>query len=504
MKHPSKSICGLSCLMVAAILSVLLIYFTDIAPASTTDLRIGSKKFTENVILANIAGLILEQEGLDVQYQHELGGTRILWEAMQRGDLAIYPEYTGTLQFEILMQPDLDSWEKLQSALLEQGIGISPPLGFNNTYGVGMRRQHAKKLGIEKVSDLQRYPDLVYGLGHEFIERADGWSALKQRYTLPEVQLRGMDHDIAYRAIANKSIDVMDVYTTDAEIEAYDLLVLEDDLSHFPRYEAVYVYRSDIEGLVKPHLEQLAGKISEQKMIRMNAAAKLGGVAAMQVAANYLEDVFHLSIQVTEVSLFDEILDRSREHIFLVLVSLAAAIVVAVPLGMWAANWQRSGQFILAIVGMIQTMPSLALLVIMIPIFGIGAFPALVALFFYSLLPIVRGTYLGFSSISNEMRETAEVLGLSAISRFHFVYWPLALSSVLSGIKTAAVINVGTATLGALIGAGGFGQTMLRGIRLDDSQLILAGALPAACLALLVQWLFDLLERFSVSPGLKI
>lgn len=487
--------------------TITLAVFSGIASfsfATPNKIPIGSKKFTESVILANIAGLLLEKDGLEPIYHHELGGTRILWEALQRGDLVVYPEYTGTLQYEILMRPELDSWEGLQSALAELGVGISSPLGFNNTYGIGMHRQLAKKLGITKISDLQRFPELVYGLGHEFMERIDGWSALKQRYELPTTKVRGMDHDIAYRAIASGAIEVMDVYTTDAEINAYDLLVLEDDLAHFPRYEAVYVYRLELETLLKAQLNELAGRITAKRMIGLNAAVKLNGIPAVQAAANFLEDELGVESSFEIQSLFIEVRERSKEHLYLVALSLTAAIIFAVPIGLCAAKWKHIGQIILAFVGIIQTIPSLALLVIMIPLFGIGAFPALLALFLYSLLPIVRGTYLGFSEISGEIKEVAEAIGLPEFSRFRFVYWPLALSSILSGIKTAAVINVGTATLGALIGAGGYGQTILRGIRLDNTTLILAGALPAACLALIVQWIFDLLERFTVSPGLKL
>jgi osmoprotectant transport system permease protein len=159
---------------------------------------------------------------------------------------------------------------------------------------------------------------------------------------------------------------------------------------------------------------------------------------------------------------------------------------------------------ILAIVGIVQTIPSLALLVFLIPFLGIGGLPAMVALFLYSLLPIVRNTYAGLHDIPIQIRESAEALGLRAAARLRLVELPMAARAILAGIKTSAVINVGTATLGALIGAGGYGQPILTGIRLDDLGLILEGAVPAAVLALLVQGLFELAERWLVPRGLRL
>jgi osmoprotectant transport system permease protein len=144
---------------------------------------------------------------------------------------------------------------------------------------------------------------------------------------------------------------------------------------------------------------------------------------------------------------------------------------------------------VLGLTGAIQTIPALALLVFMIPWFGIGAWPAIAALFLYSLLPIVRNTHLGLRAIPGDVRESAIVLGLPAAARLRLVELPLAAPSMLAGVKTAAVINIGTATLGALIGAGGYGEPILTGIRLDDMELILEGAVPAALLALLVHWI---------------
>jgi osmoprotectant transport system permease protein len=164
---------------------------------------------------------------------------------------------------------------------------------------------------------------------------------------------------------------------------------------------------------------------------------------------------------------------------------------------------RRIGQAVLGIAGVLQTIPSLALLVFMIPLLGIGAAPAIVALFLYSLLPIIRNTAAGLAGIPPSIVESAEALGLPAGARLRVVELPMASRSILAGIKTSAVLNVGTATLGALIGAGGYGQPILTGIRLDHVGLILEGAVPAALLALAVQGLFEGLERWVVPEGLR-
>ncbi|HSO71022.1 MAG TPA: ABC transporter permease, partial [Thermodesulfobacteriota bacterium] len=215
-------------------------------------------------------------------------------------------------------------------------------------------------------------------------------------------------------------------------------------------------------------------------------------------------DRLALSSRVSSESVLAQVWQRTKEHLYLVLVSLTAAILLAIPLGILAARRPRLGQVILSCTGIIQTIPSLALLVFMIPVLGIGAPPVIVALFLYSLLPIVRNTYTGLRSLPPEIIDSAQALGLPPGARLRLIELPLASREILAGIKTSAVINVGTATLGALIGAGGYGQPILTGIRLNDLGLILQGAVPAALLALLVQALFDGAEKILVPRGLRL
>ncbi|MGE3934390.1 MAG: glycine betaine ABC transporter substrate-binding protein, partial [Rhodospirillaceae bacterium] len=475
--------------------------------ASADDFTLGSKKFTESVILAEMAAQLARDAGVATTHRRQIGGTRLLWEALKAGQIDAYPEYTGTIAQEIFagrVAPDLAA---LQAALASEGVGMTRPLGFNNTYAIGVNPALAARLGLRTISDLAGHESLRFGFSEEFLDRADGWKALRGRYGLAHANVRGLDHDLAYRGLAAGDIDATDVYTTDAEIAYYGLAVLDDDRGHFPAYQAVFLYRDDLNRRAPAAvaaLRRLERRIDAAAMARMNAAAKLERVAEDRVAANFVADRLGVAATVEDTGIATRVWRRTVEHLRLVAVSLAAAILVAVPLGIVAARRPRMGQALLAAVGVIQTIPSLAILVFMIPLLGIGGPPAIVALFLYSLLPIVRNTYAGLHDVPPSLRESADAMGLNPGARLRLVELPLAARSILAGIKTAAVINVGTATLGALIGAGGYGQPILTGIRLDDVGLILEGAVPAAVLALLVQGMFEVAERRIIPRGLRV
>ena len=475
--------------------------------ATRPEIAIGSKKFTESVILGEMIAHLARASGANPVHRKELGGTRVLWSALLAGDIDVYPEYTGTILREILANEAIAGMDALRRALAVRGVAMTVPLGFNNTYAIGLARETAARLGIAKISDLRRHPDLRLGFGEEFMSRADGWPALKARYGLPHQDVRGLDHDLAYRGLAAGHIDATDTYTTDAEIAYYGLALLEDDLRHFPEYQAVILYRAALArrapGAVAM-IGRLAGRIDAAAMSAMNARAKLDRVAESEVAAAFVRDTLGIAADAHAETTWTRLWRNTLDHLGLVAVSLGAAIAVAIPLGVLAARRRDLGQAILAVTGLIQTIPSLALFVFMIPLLGIGGPPAMVALFLYSLLPIVRNTNAGLTGMSPSLRESAEALGLPAPARLRLVELPLAARSILAGIKTSAVINVGTATLGALIGAGGYGQPILTGIRLDDVGLILEGAVPAALLALAVQGLFEIAERAVVPRGLRL
>jgi osmoprotectant transport system permease protein len=489
----------------------------SVREARAAPVRVASKTFTESVILAEIVTQLQRSQGVPAEHRVGLGGTRLVWNALLSGNIDVYPEYTGTLTNEILganapssndAAPQAMTQARLVQVLAARGIGMTGPLGFNNTYALGFTSARARALGVSKISDLRGQPELRFGFSNEFMNRQDGWPALRDRYGLPQTQVQGLDHDLAYRALESGAIDATDVYTTDAEIRRYALLPLVDDAQFFQRYDAVLLYRLDLptragQDAVRV-LERLQGRIDAQQMTALNARAKLDRVPESVVAAGFLREHFGIVSADTQRSPARLILDRTAEHLLLVAVSLSAAILCAIPLGIFAARRERAGQVVLALVGLIQTVPALALLVFMIPLFGIGGLPAVVALFLYSLLPIVRNTHAGLRGIPNALLESAQALGLRPRAILRRIELPLASPLILAGIKSAAVINVGTATLGALIGAGGLGQPIFTGIRLDNLSLILQGAIPASLLALAVQALFEFIERIVVPRGLRV
>jgi osmoprotectant transport system permease protein len=468
---------------------------------------VGSKKFTESVVLGELLAQLARDAGARVVHRSELGGSRVLFEALQAGQVDLYPEYTGTLREELLADEDVRTPEALATALGRRGLRMSAPLGFDNTYAIGVRRETAERLGLRTLSDLARHPELRLGFSNEFMARADGWPALRRRYGLTHADVRGLDHDLAYRGLESGALDATDLYSTDAEVRRYDLVVLEDDLHHFPDYQAVVLSRADLAQRapeVVKALSRIQGRISAQEMVEMNARARLEHEPPGRVAADLLARELGVHSEVREAGWGVRVARATREHLALVGVSLGAAILVAIPLGVLAARRRRVGQVVLAGVGLVQTVPSLALLVFMIPLLGIGTWPAVVALFLYALLPMVRATHAGLTGLPADVREAAEALGLPPGARLRLVELPMASGAILSGIKTAAVITVGTATLGALVGAGGYGQPILTGIRLADVGLILEGAVPAALLALAVQGGFELAERWLVPRGLRL
>jgi osmoprotectant transport system permease protein len=477
---------------------------TSAAPAQTPTVVIGSKNFTESVVLGEIARLSAREHGIVARHRRSLGGTRILWRALIEGDIDAYPEYTGTITHELLRDlPPGAGIAVLRAHLKKSGIGITDPLGFNNTYAIGMLESEAGKLRIRDISDLARHPGLELAFSNEFMSRADGWPGLKDAYHLPQTA-RGMDHELAYRALASGAVDAIDLYSTDANIAYYHVRVLKDDLHYFPQYDAAFLYRLDLKKRAPDFittLEDLTGTIDAKQMRAMNKAVKIDNESETEVAAKFLGVP---AKNAGGSDFWGRMARYTWQHLALVGISLCLAIALAVPLGIFAARYRRLGQAVLGVTGILQTVPSLALFVFMIPVFGIGAEPAIAALFLYSLLPIVRNTHAGLAGIPPPLLESAAALGLPPRVRLWRIELPLALRSILAGVKIAAVINVGTATLGALIGSGGYGQPILTGIRLDSIPLIMEGAIPAALLALVMQGVFELIERALTPRGLRL
>ena len=477
------------------------------------ELTVGSKRFTESYILGEIIRQTAEAtEEAKITHKQGLGNTGIVFSALKSGSIDVYPEYVGTLDKEILKNKAPADIATLNRQLTPEGLGIAVPLGFSDTYALAMREEKAEKLGIRTLSDLTKHPELKLALSPEFLGRADGWPGLRKAYGLPFATPRGIDHGLSYEAIAQGQVDITDIYTTDAKINRYQLRVLTDDRTFFPSYEAVLLYRLDIaKSLPKTWaaLQKLEGKISEKQMIAMNAEAELEGKSFATIAARFLNQATNTPTTTDEKTSFlsklfgDDFWKLTAEHLTLVSISLAFGVLVGVPLGIWAVRVPQAAQPILSIVGVIQTIPSLALLAFLIPLFQIGTPSALVALFLYALLPIVRNTYTGLSDIPPSLKESALALGLPSFARLRLVELPLAARTILAGIKTSAIINVGTATIAAFIGAGGYGERIASGLALNDNATLLAGAIPAAALALIVQFGFDLLDRWLIPAGLQ-
>ncbi len=484
-------------------LLVLAGFLVIVAALSAEPIVVGSKKFTESYVLGEIAKTVLGRSGFEVRQRAGMGGTIILWRALNGGQIDVYPEYTGTIGEEILKTKQSLAEGEMRAALAKFGVGMSAGLGFNNTYALVMRRAEAAKLGIRSISDLRQHPDLKAGLTHEFLDRQDGWRPLAARYGLTRPNVSGIDHAIGYAALANGSIDLKDAYSTDAKIQENNLVVLQDDLHFFPEYKAVFLYRMQLDPRAIDALNHF-GEIDESKMIALNAAAERTKNYAY-AAAQYFQASPNDNAPPPR-QLAPQLLRWISRHLELAGISLMFSILLGLPLGIAASRGGALGQSILAVVGMIQTIPSLALLALLVPVpfLGISATTAIVALFLYGLLPIVRNTATGLQEISPALRDSAIALGLEPGARLRKIYLPLASRTILAGIKTSAVINIGTATLAALIGAGGLGEPILSGLNLNDNATILEGAIPAALLALLVQGLFDLLDRFLIPRGLRL
>ena len=480
--------------------------------AAGQDIRIGSKAFTESVILGEMAVHLAEEEGFTAEHVQGLGGTRLLWEALLAGQLDTYPEYTGTILEEILAGEDVEGMDGLRRRLAEDGLRLTESLGFDNTYVLGMKEDRAEELGIRTIGDLRDHPGLTLRFSNEFMQRADGWDALAERYRLPQRDVRGLEHALAYEALDKGMIDVTDLYATDAKILTLGLRRLRDDLHHFPEYRALFVYRADLEERAPAFVEALrglSGTIDEARMVEWNATVEVDGESESAVAARAVGEHLGKEIEARESSLAADLLRYTAEHLSMVLVSLLAAVLVSVPLGILAARRPGAAHGILGAAGIIQTIPAIALLVLLIrPVSfftdDLGYPQSVVALFLYCLLPIVRNTYTGLHSIAPELRESAAALGLPARTILWRIELPLASRTILAGIKTAAVIDVGFATLGGFIGAGGYGDPIFTGIRLNDYGIILQGAIPAALLALLVQGFFEIVERVVVPRGLRL
>jgi osmoprotectant transport system permease protein len=483
---------------------------------------VASKPFGESYLLAEMFAQLLEARGLHVDRRPGLGATELAFRALRSGSIDIYPEYTGTGLLVLLGESPRGSASEVYARVASEfprrfGLRWLPPLGFENTYAIAVRRTTADSLGMHDLSELARNSArLRAGLTPDFIGRADGLPGLSGAYGMHFRDVRALLPAVKYRALASRDVDVVDGYSTDGLIERYDLRILEDDRRFFPPYEAAALVS---ERLAKDSpaaisaLTELSGRIDVAHMRRWNRAVEVDGVAIPRVAKQALDELglnrVHASSQsaghdrgagstssISRSTLFA----LTERHLLLVIVSLALAILIGVPLGLLLERRASSAEHVIRGVGVIQTLPGIALLAFMIPLLGIGVTPALVALVLYSLYPIVRNTFTGVRDADPSAVDAARALGMTDAQILRQVRLPLAAPVIMAGIRTAAVIDVGTATLAAFIGAGGLGEPIVSGLALSDSRMILSGAIPAALLALAVDATLAGVERF-VRPG---
>ncbi|HEV8447769.1 MAG TPA: glycine betaine ABC transporter substrate-binding protein [Gemmatimonadaceae bacterium] len=488
---------------------------------------VASKPFGESYLLAEMFAQLLESRGLRVDRRPGLGATDLAFSALQSGAIDVYPEYTGTGLLAILHETPSggtgDAYRRVSTEFRRRwGIRWLAPLGFENGYAISVRRATADSLHLESLSDLARHAgQLRAGLTADFIGRADGLVGLQRAYDLHFRDVRPLGPAIKYQALAAGQVDVIDGYSTDGLIARYDLTVLRDDRHFFPPYEAAPLVGARL-ATTDPRaiaaLEELGGQLDVARMRTLNQRVEVAGEPVATVARDALAqlglvgsvaDSASSSATESRRSFMSYLVDQratiarlALRHVELVAASLLVAVLVALPLGLALERVAGKAEAVIRGVGVLQTLPGIALLAFMIPLLGIGVMPALAALVLYSLYPIMRNTFTGVRDADPAAVASARALGMTDAQILRDVRLPLAAPIIMAGIRTAAVVNVGTATLAAFIGAGGLGEPIVAGLALSDTRMILSGAIPAALLALAVDGLLALLERFLKPGGL--
>ena len=483
-----------------------LLFLFTISAFSQTDQKkivVGSKIFTEGYLLSELIAQKLEQKGFLVERRFGLGGTGILFEAVASEVIDIYPEYTGTISKSLLDESEtIKNYNVLSQKLFDMGYEISKSFGFNNTYALAMRQDTAEKMQVSKVSHLKAHPNLQVAFSHEFLNRQDGYPGLQQTYNLNFSNIRGIQHALAYNALSSNQIDLTDIYSTDAKVQSLGLKVLDDDLSFFTEYLPVALVKKGFKEKFPgawASIQSLENSIDESTMINMNSKVDIDKIPYEKVIADFIQP----SSSFQTRSLFSRVMQRTQEHILLVLIALFFSLLIGFPLGIIATENTILEKIILNITSLVQTIPSLALLCFLIPFFGIGEISALIALILYGLLPIVINTFTGIKNIDNKHNEVASALGLSWWESLIYIKIPIASPSILAGIKTSVIIGIGTATLSALIGAGGYGVPIMTGLALTDTSKIFEGAIPAAMMAIFANIILEQTNKILIPKGLK-
>lgn len=504
---------------------ILCFVLTQLLFAKT--LTIGSKAFSESIILSEILSQYLEQNhNYKIERKLNLGGTSVVFDALRTKGIDVYPDYTGTGYIMILKKSGERDPNKVYDIVnleFEKQYGIiwSAPLGFNNTYAFALRDSDERLKNIHRVSDLKKISkELKLTSPHEFLEREDGYKAVKEFYELQfnDDEVVAMNSGLMYAAIRDNETDIIMSYSTDGRIGAYNLRLLKDNKNFFPPYYASYLTRKE---LIKNHpalqkaFDDLAGAITENEMIEMNDLVDRAKREPSQVAYNFLVSKGMIKGNLKQLKATNNfwqfllskklyLLKILKEHLMLSFGALFLALFISLPTGILLTRYPNLSKIVFPFINTVQTIPSLALLGFLIPIIGIGIAPAIIALFLYSLLPLIRNTYSGVEGVSSQYIEASRGLGLTPMQILLRVEIPLALPIILAGIRTASVIVIGTATLAALVGAGGLGDPIFRGVATVNGDLIMLGAIPSALLAIIVDKFWGLIEKRIVSPGLRL
>jgi osmoprotectant transport system permease protein len=479
-------------------------------PPSSRKIIVAAKPFTESYILSEMLAQIIDAEGeATAVRKFGLGGPTLVVDGLKAGELDLDVSYTGALSHLFLPQTPNPSRAELLTALRSHGLLLSESLGFNNTYAIAVRTAMAQTLRLANISDLIPHHTLRGAFTPDFLNYDDGFYKLQQVYGVALQSIKPMQHSLAYQALQSREIDLTDAYTTDGALPQFELTLLKDDRGFFPTYFAVILIRAEIaERFPKTWqaLRKLEGQLSETQMTAVNAQVDVHKREVSAVAHEFLVQraLIGNPRPPTRGAVLDEGLwIATAEHLYLVLSALLLSCLLGIPLGIVAVQFRRTGQVLIAVTSLLQTIPSLALLCFLIPIMGIGAMPTIFALFLYGLLPVAQSTTAGLLSLDSRLIETAKILGLTRLQRLRLIELPMASLYILSGIKTTAVINVATATIAALIGAGGYGRFITSGLAMNDVRVILKGAIPTALMAILFHALFEQLSRWLVPKGLQ-
>lgn len=515
----------------------------SVAQAPPERVVVASKPFAESYVLAEAFSQLLERGGHRVDRRFGFGSTELVFQALVQGEVHVYPEYTGTGLAAILGEtpqggPDAVFRRVAGEFEARWGLRWLPPLGFENTYAVAMRRAAADSLGVATLSGLaQIAPTLAAGFSPDFVGRADGLPGLANAYQMRFRETRALLQAVKYQALAAGEVDVIDAYSTDGAVARYDLAVLADDRAFFPPYHAAPLvgaaFYAERPEAVRA-LSELAGRIGPELMRRANERVELDGAPVAEAARRLVAEAglggegsgaadseavgragasadqagapgsaattaagderppgARRSVRELPAYMWQSRVDLGRQagrHLLLVLASLGAAVLLAVPAGVLAERRRSLAEASIRFAGLLQTIPGIALLAFMIPVFGIGWAPAVAALFLYSLLPVLRNTFTGIVGAAPDAVESGRALGMTERQLLLRIRLPLAAPVIMAGVRTAAVINVGTATLAAFVGAGGLGDPIVAGLALSDPVMILSGAIPAAALAMAVDW----------------